>query len=166
MPAFIEGELNPPYPNRIHQRLHHVRDVCKRHAEKCNGHSSCSRSRRMSPSVDLAHDATQAEIVTPSPKEPRTFPADESGSFPDAATAQHVGLYFHYFHRSLPILHRPTFTLDAAPSTLLGVVAAIGSLYAAPELPHSDRALLEKRADQLWERGRKELKALVWLYIA
>lgn len=72
-----------------------------------------------------------------------------------------VNSYFVHFHRSFPILHRPTFSLSAVPVSLLRVVVAIGSLYTASNLPLPERQPILKEADENWERSRKELKSLV-----
>ncbi|KAF9631103.1 DNA binding regulatory protein [Lasiodiplodia theobromae] len=72
-----------------------------------------------------------------------------------------VNSYFVHFHRSFPILHRPTFSLSAVPVSLLRVVVAIGSLYTASNLPLPERQPILKEADENWERSRRELKSLV-----
>lgn len=80
---------------------------------------------------------------------------------PEEAVTQRVNSYFVHFHRSFPILHRPTFSLSAVPVSLLRVVVAIGSLYTASNLPLPERQPTLKEADENWERSRKELKSLV-----
>lgn len=78
--------------------------------------------------------------------------------------ATHIKAYFENFHPSLPILHRPTFTISSTPKPLLTITAVIGSLYCV--FPHDNTDSDEGRAcnqwrETVWENGYLELQRLV-----
>lgn len=88
-------------------------------------------------------------------------PESDRFGLPEATIARYVKSYFLHFHRSFPILHRPTFSLHAAPNSLLKIVVAIGSLYAVSESSQTESESALEEADKLWASGRKELKSIV-----
>lgn len=75
--------------------------------------------------------------------------------------AGNVKYYFEHFHPSLPLLHRPTFTVSSAPKLLLNAVSLIGSLYStSPCTDEVAQARAHWRRDT-WQSGQQELRNMV-----
>ncbi|RAK82212.1 uncharacterized protein BO72DRAFT_367960 [Aspergillus fijiensis CBS 313.89] len=69
--------------------------------------------------------------------------------------------YFEHFHPSLPLLHRPTFTVSSAPKLLLKAVTVIGSL--CSKVVYNDeeaQARVHWRRDT-WQSGQQELRNMI-----
>lgn len=69
--------------------------------------------------------------------------------------------YFEHFHPSLPLLHRPTFTVSSAPKLLLKAVTVIGSLCSTVVYNDEEaQARVHWRRDT-WQSGQQELRNMV-----
>ncbi|PYH55256.1 uncharacterized protein BO96DRAFT_80206 [Aspergillus niger CBS 101883] len=73
----------------------------------------------------------------------------------------YVKEYFEHFHPSLPLLHRPTFTVSSAPKLLLKAVAVIGSLCSTTICNDEEAQACVHWRRTTWQSGQQELRNMV-----
>lgn len=72
----------------------------------------------------------------------------------------HASSYFLHFQPFLPIVHRPTFSINTTQPALVSIVVAIGRFYS----PQPDGASPSRYlSDALWDSGIEELEGHVSL---
>ncbi|KAJ5640064.1 uncharacterized protein N7484_007926 [Penicillium longicatenatum] len=74
----------------------------------------------------------------------------------------HIKMYFEHFHPSLPLLHRPTFTVSSAPKLLLNAVTAIGSLFSASSYDLEEAQACANWRRGVWQSGQQDLRNMVY----
>lgn len=75
--------------------------------------------------------------------------------------AGNVKNYFEHFHPSLPLLHRPTFTVSSAPKLLLDAVSLVGSLFSTNPCSDEEAQARAHWQKDAWHSGQLELQNMV-----
>ncbi|KAE8421251.1 hypothetical protein BDV36DRAFT_305122 [Aspergillus pseudocaelatus] len=157
-------------------------DVFKRHRDRCPVEVSNNHTSRPQTNLQQSYQATGPTTALLSTTEAPAASLRSGDQFWEAHSsfatdfprefllpspvnhhhlAENVKNYFEHFHPSLPLLHRPTFTVASAPKLLLDAVSLIGSLYST--IPCSDEEVQARahwRRDA-WQSGQLELRNMI-----
>ncbi|RAH43161.1 uncharacterized protein BO95DRAFT_502316 [Aspergillus brunneoviolaceus CBS 621.78] len=163
-------------------------DVLRRHRGRCQAEASThhvsppqtSLQQRCQPVVDTPPHVAATDILTPTEAlTANAIPHDDfweqHSSFGTSLPREYlmpssmgnydvevnVKNYFEHFNPSLPLLHRPTFTVSSAPKLLLKAVTVIGSLCSTVVYNDEEaQARVHWRRDT-WQSGQQELRNMI-----
>ncbi|KAL4874791.1 hypothetical protein BJY04DRAFT_233270 [Aspergillus karnatakaensis] len=158
-------------------------DVYKRHTDRCRllasqkdqpqqGHQRVPTPPEME---DVTPSLQDASLLLPDSTwqpDQLTYTTDGSQAYSGSpssirtasvngeTTSSYLKAYFDHFHPSLPLLHRPTFSLNSAPELLVNVLMVIGSLYSRA-YSNGDWEASEHWRRSTWKSGIRDLQRMV-----
>ncbi|KAH8690061.1 fungal-specific transcription factor domain-containing protein [Talaromyces proteolyticus] len=159
-------------------------DVCKRHTDRCRAVVYQQQNHQpeeewgpvpqaisdTAPSFTALVESTGFSTIPEEPRQeqiafpvgsPQAYSVNPASIVSVDAVTTHTKAYFEYFHQSLPLVHRPTFTVSSTPKPLMNITVVIGSLYTIRLHNPDDAAACVQWSRGLWESGCEELSRLV-----